>query len=102
MSTLNITEIELKKLKDMKDQGQIAQAWDFLGRKGDAYAYLAGAIVADNTASMSPLARLFYEMVRSQWDNTGAGGPDGAWGGTVFKGVGKQHLENYRPGMIYS
>ncbi|NCU67803.1 hypothetical protein GWK50_18440 [Acidovorax sp. 210-6] len=75
----------------MKDQGKISEAWNFLGSKGDAYAYLAGAIVADNTASMSPLARLFYEMVRSQWNNTGAGGPDGAWGGTAFKGVGKQH-----------
>lgn len=95
MSTLNITAEELAKLIDMKDQGKISEAWNFLGRKGDAYAYLAGAIVADDTASMSPLARLFYEMVRSQWNNTGAGGPDGAWGGTVFKGVGKKHLENY-------
>ena len=49
MSTLNITEIELKKLKDLKDQGKISEAWNFLGSKGDAYAYLAGAIVADNT-----------------------------------------------------
>ena len=95
MSTLNITAEELRKLIDMKDQGKISEAWNFLGRKGDAYAYLAGAIVADNTANMSPLARLFYEMVRSQWNNTGAGGPDGAWGGTVFKGVGQRHLENY-------
>ena len=95
MSILNITEKELADLVDMKNQGKISEAWNFLGSKGDAYAYLAGAIVADNTASMSPLARLFYEMVRSQWNNTGAGGPDGAWGGTVFKGVGKQHLENY-------
>ena len=95
MSTLNITAEELGQLVKMKDQGKISEAWNFLGSKGDAYAYLAGAIVADNTASMSPLARLFYEMVRSQWNNTGAGGPDGAWGGTVFKGVGQRHLENY-------
>ena len=78
MSILNITEKELADLVDMKNQGKISEAWNFLGSKGDAYAYLAGAIVADNTASMSPLARLFYEMVRSQWNNTGAGGPDGA------------------------
>lgn len=92
MSTLNITAEELDNLVKLKDQGKIAEAWNFLGSKGDAYAYLAGAIVSNNTADMSPIARLFYEMVRSQWGNTvGAG----VWGGTVFQGVGKQHLENY-------
>ena len=74
MSTLNITAEELDNLVKMKDQGKISEAWNLLGSKGDAYAYLAGAIVADNTASMSPLTHLFYEMVRSQWENTGAGG----------------------------
>lgn len=76
----------------MKNNGQVADAWKFLGSKGDAYAFLAGEIVSNNTLVMSPVARLFYEMVRSQWENTvGAG----VWGGTVFLGVGKVHLENY-------
>lgn len=92
MATTNITAIELDKLIKMKNEGRIAEAWDFLGSKRDAYAFLAGAIVSDNTADMSPIARLFYEMVRSQWQNTvGAG----VWGGQVFMDVGKQHLENY-------
>ena len=92
MSILNITAKELTDLFDMKDAGQVADAWNFLGSKGDAYAFLAGAIVSDNTAVMSPIARLFYEMVRNQWENTvGAG----VWGGTVFKGTAQRHLENY-------
>lgn len=92
MSTLNISETELNQLIEMKDQGRIAEAWNLLGAKGDAYAFLAGAIVSDNVADMPPLARMFYEMVRSQWENSvGAG----VWGGEVFQDVGKRHLENY-------
>jgi hypothetical protein len=92
MSTLNITADDLKELGRLKDLGQVAQAWKLLGTKGDAYAYLAGAIVSDDTANMPGIARWFYEMVRYQWENTGLAG---VWGGTEFKGVGKRHLENY-------
>jgi len=37
MSTLNITEEELNELVKLKDQGKIAEAWNYLGSKGDAY-----------------------------------------------------------------
>ena len=43
MSTLNITADELADLVTMKDEGLVAEAWNYLGSKGDAYAYLAGA-----------------------------------------------------------
>lgn len=39
MSTLNITAQELDHLADLKDQGRIAEAWNLLGSKGDAYAF---------------------------------------------------------------
>ena len=92
MATLNITAAELRDLQTKAANGQVTEAWAFLGSKGDAYAYLASKIVASDTGSMSPIARMFYEMVRSQWENTvGAG----VWGGSVFDGVAKHHLENY-------
>lgn len=75
MATLNITADDLGTLNDMKNAGQIAEAWNFLGSKGDAYAYLAGAIVWSNVSAMSPIARIFYEMVRSRLKGPRLKGP---------------------------
>lgn len=94
MTTLNITEDELNRLRTKLANNQISvtEVWAFLGSKGDAYAYLASKIVASDTSTMSPIARLFYEMVRSQWENTEGAG---VWGSAVFDGVAKRHLGNY-------
>lgn len=92
MAILSISENEMLQLRDWANQGMIAEAWDFLGSKGDAYAFLAGAIVSEDTAAMHSIALMFNEMVRSQWENTAGAG---VWGGEVFLDVGKRHLENY-------
>lgn len=81
MAMLNMTAADLNTVIQLKDQGKIAEAWQFLGTKGDAYAFLAGEIVSSNTASMPLLAQVFYNLVRIQWDNTAGAG---LWGGDVF------------------
>jgi|CXWL01.1.fsa_nt_gi hypothetical protein len=92
MSVLNIIATDLARAKQLNAQGDISGAWALLGDKGDAYAFLAGKIVANNTAGMPLLAQVFYNLVRIQWDNTAGAG---LWGGAIFQAVGKQHLANY-------
>ncbi|WP_037587812.1 calcium-binding protein [Stenoxybacter acetivorans] len=95
MSTIIISQDTFKDIKDKYAAGQTAEAWRILGECGDAYAFLAARIVSDDTASMPPLAKAFYEMVRIQWENTSGNGGDRIWGGKIFKEVGQKHLANY-------
>jgi hypothetical protein len=37
MAVLHITEKELNEAIDLKNQGKIAEAWKYLGSKGDAW-----------------------------------------------------------------
>lgn len=97
MATIALSTQEISYLRTLVSQGannqsKISEAWAFLGARGDSYAYLAAKVVTDNTSSMGVIQRLFYEMVRLQWDNTVG---TGVWGTQVFRNVGVQHLNQY-------
>ncbi len=100
MATIKLNQDEFLELKSWNDNGDVARVWNYLGSKGDAYAFLAGPIVDDDVDGMDFFSRYFYEMVRSHWQNTGvgeggSGAEDNVWGGPVFDKVAQAHVSNY-------
>ena len=81
MALIQISEKEIDTLHEWNNAGKAAEVWRYLGNKGDAYAFLATAVVSGDADAMlipiNPLQwsmsddmpKMFYQMVKSQWRN---------------------------------
>ena len=51
MALIQISEKEIDTLYEWNNAGKAAEVWRYLGNKGDAYAFLAAAVVSGNTCT---------------------------------------------------
>ena len=84
----NLESSDIAHLKSLKDQGKVAEAWQYLASKGDSYADDAAAVTGLPT---TPIGMVMNILVKQHWLNT-AGAQAYQ---DDFHSVAKMHLTNY-------
>jgi hypothetical protein len=81
---------DLQHLEQLAADKKVVEAWEYLSRKGDAYAVVAADVVKKEPDSL--VGKLFHNMVEVHWTNTVG---EGVYRSQKFWDVSVTHLENY-------